>query len=82
MYVLLLDMSLEGGDLFVDSGNILLNYVCEFLWLWSLLGKSPVKGSSAYANFHGAIVEQGLPFSDLWSTVSKEEIGTGTACSR
>ena len=65
LYVLLLDMDLEGGDLFVDSSNILLNYVCELLSLWSLLDKSPVKVSSAYANFHGAIVEQGLPLSDL-----------------
>jgi len=63
--VLLLDMSLKGGNLLVDSSNILLNYVCEFLSLWSLLEDSPTKESFAYANLHRTIVEQGLPFSNL-----------------
>ena len=55
--VLLLDMSLKGGDLLVDSSNILLDYVCEFLPLWSLLDDSLTAESFAYTNFHRTIVE-------------------------
>jgi len=75
-------MSLEGGDLLVDPSNILLDYVCEFLSLQSLLDDSPTKESFAYANFHGTIVEQGFPFSDLYNSVNKGEPGTKTVRSR
>jgi hypothetical protein len=65
LYVLLLDMSLKGSDLLVDSSNVLLDYVCEFLPLRSLLDRSPTGESFAYTDFHGTIVEQGLPFSNF-----------------
>jgi len=75
-------MGLKGGDLLVDSGNVLLNYICELLYLWLLLDKSPTKARFAYANFHGTIVEQGLPFGDWSGCVDKGEIGAETAHSR
>lgn len=73
--ILLLHMSLEGGDLLVDSGNILLNYVRQFLSPQSSLGKFSNRESSAYTNFNGTIVEQGLPFSNLKRLVSRRERG-------
>jgi len=75
-------MSLKGGDLLVDPSNILLDYVCEFLSLWSLLDNSPAEESFAYANFHRTIVEQSLSLSNLWDTVSEEGPGTGAVRSR
>ena len=71
--VLLLHMSLEGGDLLVDSSNILLDYVRQFLSPRSLLGRFLNRELSAYANFDRTIVEQGLPFSNLKVFVSKRE---------
>lgn len=73
LYVLLLNMSLEGSDLLVDPGNVLLNYVRQFLSLQLLLDESPGRESLAYANFHGTIVKQGLPFSNLQPSVNGEE---------
>lgn len=65
LYVLLLDMSLKGSNLLVDSRNILLNYVCQFLSSRLSLEKSPNKKPLAYADFDGTIVEQGLSLSNL-----------------
>lgn len=75
-------MGLEGGDLFIYPSNILLNYVCQFLSSQSLLDKFPVKEPSAYANFHRAIVEQGLPFGNLKPFVSQGEKGMNDVRSR
>lgn len=66
-------MSLEGGNLLVDPSNILFNYVCEFLSLWSLTDDLPTRESFAYANFHRAIVEQSLPFGNLQDSVNEEK---------